>query len=41
MQDKEVIEILMRMGDKYAFSDEEKEAVRTAVGILSWTRVCP
>ncbi|KKR21731.1 MAG: hypothetical protein UT50_C0004G0034 [Candidatus Moranbacteria bacterium GW2011_GWA2_39_41] len=37
MQDKEAIEILMRMGDKHALSDEEKEAVSAAIGILSWT----
>jgi len=37
MQDKEAIEILMRMGDKYALSDEEKAAVSAAIGILSWT----
>lgn len=37
MQDKEAIEILMRMGEKYAFSEEEKEAVLTAIGILSWS----
>jgi len=37
MQDKEAAKILMRMGDKHALSDEEKEAVSAAIGILSWT----
>lgn len=37
MEDKQAIEILMRMLDRDSLSDEEKEAVRTAVGILSWS----
>ena len=37
MEDKEAINILMRLLDKGSLTDEEKEAVRTAVGILSWS----
>ena len=37
MEDKEAIKILMRMLDNGSLTDEEKEAVRTAVGILSWS----
>ena len=37
MEDKEAIEILTRMLKKGSLSSEEKEAVLTAVGILSWS----
>ena len=37
MDDKKAVIILKRMLDKYSLKDEEKEAILTAVGILSWT----
>jgi hypothetical protein len=39
MEDKEAINILIRMLDKYSFSGEEKKAVSTAIGILGWTKL--
>jgi hypothetical protein len=39
MQDKQAIEILLRLIEKDSLSAEEKEAVRTAIGILSWTKL--
>lgn len=37
MDDKKAIEILLRLLDKYPLDNEEKEAVHSAVGVLSWT----
>ncbi len=37
MEDKEAIEILMQLIDKGSLADKEREAVLTAVGILSWS----
>ncbi|HEX7586065.1 MAG TPA: hypothetical protein VF390_00285 [Patescibacteria group bacterium] len=37
MEDKEAIEILMKLLDKYSLSDKEKKAILTAIGILSWS----
>ncbi len=37
MDDKKAAAILLAMLDKYQLSDEEKEAVKNAVGILGWT----
>lgn len=37
MDDKKAIEILLNLLNKYPLNDEEKEAVRSSVGILSWT----
>lgn len=37
MEDKEAIEILTEMTKKYPLNPMEKEAVSTAVGVLSWT----
>ena len=39
MNDKKAIEILTQMLAKYPLADEEKEAVRDAIGILSWTKL--
>lgn len=39
MEDKEAIEILMRMMEKYSMRGEEKEAILTAIGILSWSKL--
>ena len=39
MEDKEAVEILIKMTNKYSFTDEEKEAVQTAIGILSWSKL--
>lgn len=37
MDDKKAAGILMRLMEKYALEDEEKEAIKEAIGILSWT----
>jgi hypothetical protein len=37
MDDKKATDILIRLLDKYLFSNEEKEALATAIGVLSWT----
>ena len=39
MEDKQAIEILMKLLEKYSLTGEEKEAVRSAIGILSWTKL--
>lgn len=39
MEDKEAIEILIRLMKKDLLSSKEKEAVRTAIGILSWSKL--
>lgn len=37
MDDKKAAAILMGMLEKYPLDDKEKEAVKSAIGILSWT----
>lgn len=37
MEDKQAAEILIKLMQKHQFSDDEKEALHAAVGILSWT----
>ncbi len=37
MEDKKAADILMKLLDKKILNAEEKEAVSTAIGILSWT----
>lgn len=39
MEDKAAAEILIRLMEKPVLSAKEKEAVRTAVGILSWSKL--
>ena len=39
MDDKKAIEVLTEMLAKYPLTDEEKEAVREAIGILAWTKL--
>lgn len=39
MEDKEAINILMRLIEKYSLSGEEKKAILNAIGILSWTKL--
>ena len=39
MGDKKAAEILIKMMNKHSFSEEEKEAVQTAIGILSWSKL--
>lgn len=39
MEDKKALEILTQILKKYHFSDEEKKAVETAIGILSWSKL--
>ena len=36
MEYREAIKILMRLLGKQSFNKEEKEAVLTAIGVLSW-----
>lgn len=37
MEDQKAITILKNLVSKNIFTNEEKEAVMTAIGILSWT----
>lgn len=37
MDDKKAVAILIKLLNKNLLSTEEKEAVTTAIGILSWT----
>jgi hypothetical protein len=37
MEDKKSAAILLGLLDKYPLTDEEKDAVKNAVGILGWT----
>lgn len=39
MEDKEAIEILMKLLDKHSFTGKEKKAIRSAIGILSWSKL--
>jgi len=39
MEDSEAVKILIAMLKKYPFSDEEKEAMKTAVGLMGWTKL--
>jgi hypothetical protein len=39
MEDKDAIEILTKMLEKKSLSEKEKEAVLTAIGILSWSKL--
>lgn len=39
MDDKEAIEVLKRMLEKYPLEKSEEEAVRNAIGILGWTKL--
>lgn len=39
MEDKEAINILIHMIEKYSLSGKEKESVLTAIGILSWSKL--
>lgn len=39
MEDKEAIEILTQLLEKYSLSKKEKEAIAIAVGALGWTKL--
>ena len=39
MEDKKAIEILMKLLEKDLLTKEEKGAIRSAIGILSWTKL--
>ena len=39
MEDKEAIDFLMQLLEKYPLAEKEREAVRSAIGILSWTKL--
>ncbi len=38
-KDAASLQTLQDMLQKYAFSDAEKDAVRTAIGLLAWTKL--
>lgn len=37
MEDKKAMNILISLAEKYSLTPEEKEAILTAIGILSWS----
>jgi len=37
MEDKKAADILIKLLKKYSLNAEEKEAVSSAIGVLSWT----
>lgn len=37
MEDKDALKLLQELPSKYPLSEEEREAVSTAIGILSWS----
>jgi len=39
MEDKEAIEILMKLLEKYPLSKKEKAAVSSAIGALGWMKL--
>jgi len=39
MEDKDAIEHLVEILKKYGLTDEEQDAVKTAIGVLSWTKL--
>ena len=39
MKDEKAIEILSNLLKKYSLEKNEKEAVNTAIGILSWSKI--
>lgn len=39
MNDKEAAKVLQEIYKKYPLTDIEKEAVKTAIGILAWTKL--
>jgi hypothetical protein len=38
MGDKESAEVLIKLSEKYPLTDEEKEGLKNAIGVLSWTK---
>jgi hypothetical protein len=39
VEDKEAIEILLKLLENDSLSQEQRVAVRSAIGILSWTKL--
>ena len=39
MEDKEAIAILTKMLTEHQLSDEEREALKSAIGIFAWTKL--
>jgi hypothetical protein len=39
MDDREAIEILKKMMDRGSLKENEREAIRTAIGMLSWSKL--
>jgi hypothetical protein len=39
MEDSEAVKVLIAMLKKYPLSDEEKEAMKAAVGLMGWTKL--
>lgn len=38
MGDKESAEVLVALSKKYPLTEEEQEALKNAIGVLSWTK---
>ena len=39
MEDNEAIKILLKLLDKNSLSEKEREAIRSSIGILSWSKL--
>lgn len=39
MEDKKAAEVLTKVLKKYSLTEEEREAVRGAIGLLAWTKL--
>lgn len=39
MEDSEAVKILIAMLEKYSFNDNEKEAIKGAIGLMGWTKL--
>jgi hypothetical protein len=39
MEDSEAVKILIAMLKKYPLSDEEREATKSAIGLMGWTKL--
>lgn len=39
MEDKETIDVLTQMLKDHTFSEREAEAIRNAIGLMSWTKL--
>ena len=39
MEDKQAIEVLKKILEKYPLTEKEQEGMRDAIGILAWTKL--